>query len=288
VYALRRRPAEPVVQSRRSEPVPRSVDVLLHLQRTAGNQAVARLAAPRPMLQRHGPGFNNHTYREAPNCHFERHLADWERVFGITSEDEVREIAKYLFELTKQDDWENRGGNYGVVHSYKGGKVALAWGEGGIVSCYPKERNPAYAQKKRGGAPARGAQMGGFGSPYERERVGYQPKQREAQQPAPAWAVPAAASGGAPQQMWPATTPAWGPQPSQDPHQGQATATASQATATPPTVGDPRQVEALTDGAYAVYKGYTWMKNGGQLFWWDPTAWTWKPRHEGDIDWLRL
>lgn len=285
MYALRRRPDEPASESRPGEraprPADRSPDALLQLQRTAGNQAVARLAASRPMLQRHGPGFNNHTYREAPNCHFDRHLADWERVFGITSEEEVREIAKYLFELTKQDDWENRGGNYGVVHNYKGGKVALAWGDGGIVSCYPKERNPAYGQKKRGGAPARGAQMGGYGSPYpQRERVGYQPKQREAQQPAPAWAVPAAAYSSAPQQT------SWGAQPAQD--QGHATSTATQASATPPTVADPRQVEALTEGAFAVYKGYTWMKSGGQLFWWDPQAWTWKPRNEGDVDWLSL
>jgi hypothetical protein len=286
---------EPVAQPVQRDPA-QSRDGLLDLQRSAGNQAVARLVASRPMLQRHGPGINNRAYLEARNVHFERHLDDWKRVFGITTIGEVRKIAKELFAITRQEDWENKGGNYAVFHEYMGGKVALVWGEDGITSCYPKEPNPAYQKKSRGG-------QGGSGrDPYSRGQnapsVGYRPKERQEQTPAPAWSVPAAAAvtagyGGGTQSgypSWSASTPAWSSQQTQGWGGGYtpSPAPATQATATATTINatDARQVEAIAEGTYAVYKGYTWMKYGGQLYWWNLQIGNWAPRYEGQTDWL--
>ena len=57
-------------------------------------------------------------------------------------------------------------------------------------------------------------------------------------------------------------------------------------TATTVTVSDASQVLALTEGASAIYKGYTWSMSNGQLWWWDPNTSTWKWRYDGDTDWL--
>ena len=258
MYARRRRTDGSGTEGLRDDPAasvapPPAPATLLALQRTAGNQAVSRLAAATRALQRHGPGYNTKVYREAANVHFDRHLGDWERLLGVTTVDEVREIAQTLFDRSAQEDWVNKGGNYSVTHTYKGQKVLLAWGDGGIVSCYPKERDPKLPPKRHGGRPPK-APMGGFGSPYGRGSE----KRRDAHR---------------------------GTERASDETESVASSTDT-VTATVVTVTDQRQVEALADGSFAVYKGFTWSNASGALWWWDTGLNSWRPRFEGAVDWL--
>lgn len=112
------------------------------------------------VVQRHGPGINNSSYVEGDGAHLDRHLNTWTMYFPeVTTVQHVRDIARELFYQTNQEDWVNNGGgSYGVIHQYHGHQVVLAWGLGGIVSCYIKEPRVKVKKQKQekqwGGKPS--------------------------------------------------------------------------------------------------------------------------------------
>jgi hypothetical protein len=206
-------------------------------------------------------------------AHLDRHLADWARVFGdVRSVEDVSTIAKSLFYETRQYEWVNKGGTWAVHKHYRGRRVRLVWGLGGIVSCFPVESPPPAA------APA-----GSFTSPPP----------SGAPSPAPAPAQPGAYSSPPPSGYTfppssahrPASAASSAPAGYASPG-GAHTAPGSSAAPAPVTVLDPRAVLALGEGQVVVYAGYAWTRHNGQLLWYDPAPTpSWRNRFE-DRDWL--
>ncbi len=119
------------------------------------------------IIQRHGPGYQNSQYSEGEGVHLGKHLDVWQRFFPeVDSVDKVRKIAIELFNRTDQDQWENKGGNYYVDHRYGGQTVRLAWGDGGIVSCYIWEPRVYPKKKKRSGGGTQEQQSLQHGGQY--------------------------------------------------------------------------------------------------------------------------
>ena len=160
--------------------------------RRIGNRAVTKLAGRRPVLQRTGPAEKLKTYVEGDGAHLHRHLTDWAQ-YGVTSVEEVREIAESLFYQAKPEDWKNKAGTYAVDMMHGEVPVRLVWGLGGIVSCFPITERPraAVAGPRRQGyqsaqtTAVAGPQLPGYQSAQTTavagpQLPGYQPAQTTA------------------------------------------------------------------------------------------------------------
>jgi hypothetical protein len=105
------------------------------------------------IIQRVGPSAKIQKFEKQDQAHFDRHLDTWKSV-GVRTEEDVEGIAQQLFYLSapeKEGDevdgsgrprWKRDTGKSGyyVDHDYLGRKVRMACQNGGVVTCFIRER----------------------------------------------------------------------------------------------------------------------------------------------------
>jgi hypothetical protein len=139
--------------------------------------------AERAVIQRVGP--NGQDYVEARGAHLERHLPEWSYYIpAVRSVDDVRTIARDIFEHTGQYDWNISGDNATIDSEHEGHKVRLVWSrEGrGIITCFIKETvresETRQAQQRQQQQGARQPQQG-----LQQPQQGLQQPQQQGAQP---------------------------------------------------------------------------------------------------------
>ncbi|HJT75293.1 MAG TPA: hypothetical protein VJ720_14760 [Chitinophaga sp.] len=205
----------------------------------------------RNIVQRHGPGYQNTTYVEADNVHLDRHLDVWERHFPeVKTIEDVRGIARQLFDRTKQGDWKNKGGSYAVDHKWRGQTVRLVWGIGGITSCFIVE------PRVSGGTQPGGTQ---YQPSYQQLNNSYQQPQTSYQQPQPSY-----------QQL-------------NNSYQQPQTSYQQPQPSYQQLNNSYQQQQTTYQPAFVTHNGYRWTSDFN--WWWDPVKNQWRARVEQGYDW---